>query len=222
MILERRLAQRDNGREKFSQHAGRYSDAALSGRIYLVEAMSTRREEGPPPGFLYHADLLSAAEEDALLIDVRQLAFGPVEMRGQVARRRTVHFGWVYGYESWRIEPGPPIPTTLLPLRSRVAALAELEPDALVEVLVTEYPPGAGIGWHRDAPQFGTVIGVSLLSASRMRFQRGAGSTRRTASATLAPRSAYVLDGEARWQWQHSLPPVRALRYSVTFRTLKR
>jgi alkylated DNA repair dioxygenase AlkB len=142
-------------------------------------------------------------------------------MRGQVARRRTAHFGWVYGYESWRIEPGPPIPAALLPLRARAAELAGLAPDALVEVLATEYPPGAAIGWHRDAPQFGSVVGVSLLGAARMRFQRGTGPARRTCVATLEPRSAYVLAGEARWRWQHSIPPVKEWRYSITFRTLR-
>jgi alkylated DNA repair protein (DNA oxidative demethylase) len=176
---------------------------------------------GPPPGFLYRADLLTEAEEAELVRCVSAFDFAAVEMRGQFARRRTVHFGWVYGYESWRIEPGPPIPDVLFPLRARAAALAKVDPHAVAEVLVTGYPPGAGIGWHRDAPQFGTVIGVSLLSACRMRFQRGAGTARRTGAVALEPRSAYVLDGEARWQWQHSLPPVRALRYSLTFRTLK-
>jgi DNA oxidative demethylase len=177
--------------------------------------------DGPPPGFAYQPDLLTAAEETELAAHVRVMAFTAVEMRGQVARRRTTQFGWIYGYESWRIEPGPPLPDVLLPLRARVAALAGVESDALAEVLVTEYPPGAGIGWHRDAPQFGTVIGVSLLGPCRMRFQRGAGTTRRTRAAVLEPRSAYVLEGEARWQWQHSIPPLKALRYSVTFRTLK-
>lgn len=174
-----------------------------------------------PAGFLYRPDLLTAAEEAELVSGVRAFDFTAIEMRGQVARRRTVHFGWVYGYESWRIEPGPPIPDVLLPLRARAAVLAGVEPDALVEVLVTEYPPGAGVGWHRDAPQFGPVVGVSLLRACRLRFQRGAGAARQTRAAVLEPRSAYVFDGEARWQWQHSIPPMKALRYSVTFRTLR-
>ena len=175
-----------------------------------------------PPGFQYHPDVLTPAEEDALLAAVRGLAFGAVAMRGQVARRRTAHFGWVYGYESWRISPGPPIPEWALPLRDRVAPLAGIAPDTLAEVLVTEYPAGAGIGWHRDAPQFGVVIGVSLLGACRMRFQRGAAAMRRTCAVTLAPRSAYVIAGEARRQWQHSIPPTREPRYSITFRTLRR
>jgi alkylated DNA repair dioxygenase AlkB len=176
----------------------------------------------PPSGFLYRPDLLTEAEEAELAVHVRALDFAAVEMRGQLARRRTTHFGWVYGYTSWRIEPGPSIPGILLPLRARAALVAGVAPEALVEVLVTEYPPGAGIGWHRDAPQFGPVVGVSLLSACRMRFQRGAGATRETRALVLEPRSAYVLDGAARWQWQHSIPPTKALRYSVTFRTLLR
>jgi alkylated DNA repair dioxygenase AlkB len=175
-----------------------------------------------PPGFSYHPDVLTPAEEAALLTTVRGVAFGPVAMRGQVARRRTAHFGWVYGYESWRISPGPPIPDWLLPLREHVAPLAALRADALAEVLVTEYPAGAGIGWHRDAPQFGVVVGVSLLGACRMRFQRGTGASRHTCAVMLAPRSTYVITGEARQQWQHSIPPAREPRYSITFRTLRR
>jgi alkylated DNA repair dioxygenase AlkB len=96
-----------------------------------------------------------------------------------------------------------------------------VDPDGLAQILVTRYPPGAPIGWHRDAPMFGLVVGVSLGSASRMRFQRGKGEERRTWELELAPRSAYVLAGQARWTWQHSVPPVKKLRYSVTFRTLR-
>jgi alkylated DNA repair dioxygenase AlkB len=175
----------------------------------------------PPSGFLYYPGAVSAAEESSLVERVKAIAFQPVEMRGQIARRRTAHFGWVYGYESWQITPGPPLPEFLLPLRARVAVLAAVEPAALAEVLITEYPSGAAIGWHRDAPQFGVVVGVSLLSACRFRFQRGDGAARRMRAVTLAPRSAYVLSGVARWHWQHSIPPGREERYSVTFRTLR-
>jgi alkylated DNA repair protein (DNA oxidative demethylase) len=177
---------------------------------------------GTPPGFVYHPDVLTPDEERALLAGVSALDFHDVKMRGQVARRRTTHFGWTYGYETWRIEPGPPIPDFLLALRERAAQVGGVAPEDLVEVLVTHYPPGAGIGWHRDAPMFGAVVGVSLASACRFRFQRGKGAERRTAVASLAPRSAYALDGQARWQWQHSIPPARTERYSVTYRTLRR
>jgi alkylated DNA repair dioxygenase AlkB len=174
-----------------------------------------------PRGFLYHPEMLSEAEERELVTELGRVEFSAVIMRGQVARRRTAHFGWLYGYESWRITPGPPVPDFLVPLRTRVSTLAGVAPEALAEVMLTEYPPGAGIGWHRDAPQFGVVVGVSLLSECRMRFQRGRGTERETWAVTLAPRSAYVLTGEARQQWQHSIPPIRALRFSVTFRTVR-
>jgi alkylated DNA repair dioxygenase AlkB len=174
-----------------------------------------------PPGLRYVPDFLSAGEESALLTDLRTLDFAAIEMRGQVARRRTVHFGWVYGYESWQIAPGPALPAFLEPLRERAAALVGVASTALAESLVTEYPAGAGIGWHRDARHFGVVVGVSLLGACRMRFERGTGASRETRALALAPRSAYVLDGAVRWQWRHSIPPTREPRYSVTFRTLR-
>src|SRR5947199_5050545 len=165
-----------------------------------------------PEGFAYHADVMTEVEERALLDGLRALAFGEVRMRGQVARRRTIHFGWTYGYESWRVEPGPPLPYFLLGLRARVAPLASVDAEALAEVLVTHYPTGAGIGWHRDAPAFGVVVGVSLLGACRLRFQQGRGAARKTRALTLAPRSADGLDGAARWRWQHPTPPGREAR----------
>ena len=174
-----------------------------------------------PAVFEYRREVITEDEERALVAGLARMAFGAVAMRGQVARRRTAHFGWVYGYESWRITPGPPIPELLAPLRDRIAAVAGVGAAALPEALVTEYPAGAGIGWHRDAPQFGIVIGVSLLGACRMRFQRGRAPERQTCAVTLAPRSMYLLTGEARHEWQHSIPPIRTPRYSITFRTLK-
>lgn len=147
--------------------------------------------------------------------------FSEVRMRGQVARRTVLHYGYRYEYESWGLVPTDPLPDSLEWLRGRVAPLAEVAPAELVEVLVTRYPPGAGIGWHRDAPMFGPrVVGVSLLAPCRMRFQRRAADARLVHQLALAPRSAYVLGGAARWSWQHSIPAVPELRYSVTFRTL--
>src|SRR5262245_61140547 len=174
-----------------------------------------------PSGFVYQPEFVSDAEERELVTALRALEFSDVKMRGAVARRRTAHFGWLYGYETWRIEPGPPIPDFLLPLREAVGALAGVAPETLVEALLTEYQPGAGIGWHRDAPMFGIVAGVSLLGACRFRFERGRSEARETRAVTLAPRSAYLLTGEAREAWRHSIPPMKALRYSVTFRTLR-
>ena len=113
-----------------------------------------------------------------------------------------------------------PIPDWLQPVRERCAHLSRTEPDELAEALVQRYPPGATIGWHRDAPQFGKVVGVSLGSACRLRLRPVRGERRDVVELELEPRSAYVFSGHARWQWQHSIPPTKALRYSITFRTL--
>lgn len=179
-----------------------------------------------PDGFHYFPDSITTDEERDLVAQIVQLPLAPVVMRGFTAKRRTVHFGVVYGYSTWRLTPGPAMPDFLLPLRDRVAALAAADPDSFSEGLVTEYPAGAVIGWHRDAPQFGaTVIGISLCSPCRMRFRRGHAKGQAAierASIMLAPRSAYVMSGPARNDWQHSIPAVEALRYSITFRTVKR
>ena len=174
-----------------------------------------------PAGLVYQAGLVTTEEERALVGCLDAIELSAIRMRGQVARRRTAHFGWLYGYETWRVEPGPSIPGFLEPLRGRAAALAGVAAAALAEVLVTEYPPGAGIGWHQDAPSFGVVVGVSLLGACRLRFRRSEAGTRPAWAIDLAPRSAYVLQGAARWRWQHGIPPIRQRRYSVTFRTLR-
>lgn len=185
-----------------------------------------------PEGFVYRPDVIHEVEERALVDELRALTFADVRMRGQVARRRTVHFGWLYGYEGRAVEPGPPMPAFLSSLRERAGQLAAVAADDLAEVLVTEYTPGAAIGWHRDAPMFGAVVGVSLLGTCRFRFRRtrtgerdsSAGARPRawdTREVTLPPRSAYVLRGAARWAWQHSIPPTKSLRYSITFRTLR-
>jgi len=181
-----------------------------------------RAAQERPEGLIYLPGFLSEEEERGLLEHARSAAYAEIRMRGQVARRRTAHFGWLYGYESWQVEPGPAIPDFLLPLRARCAELMGEAPERLVEALLSEYMPGATIGWHRDAPMFGpSVVGVSLGSACRMRFQRGLGEERRTYEVELAPGSAYVLSGAARSQWQHSIPAVKEPRYSITFRTLR-
>jgi alkylated DNA repair protein (DNA oxidative demethylase) len=175
-----------------------------------------------PEGLRYESEFVSVAEEQTLLGTLDQLAFNEVTMRGQTARRVVRHFGLDYEYDTWKVKPGEPLPRELEWVRERSAALVGVAPDELAQILLTRYPAGAPIGWHRDAPMFGQVIGVSLGAPSRMRFQRGEGVDREVAEIVLEPRSVYVLDGAARSQWQHSIPPVKELRYSITFRTLRR
>jgi alkylated DNA repair protein (DNA oxidative demethylase) len=174
-----------------------------------------------PEGFLYRPDFITAEEERALLETIAALEFHQVQMRGVIARRRVIQYGWKYKFDRTRLTPGPSLPEFLLPLRDRAAALAAVAPDALSEALLTEYQPGAPIGWHRDAPGFGIVIGISLRAPCRFRFRRRAGRDVERITLTLEPRSIYVLAGAARTEWEHSIPEVDTLRYSITFRTLR-
>jgi DNA oxidative demethylase len=174
-------------------------------------------------GLLYVEEFISVEEERELLAFLETLDFRDVVMRGQRAKRTVRHFGLDYDYERGELVPADPLPAALTGLRERCAELMEREPSDLVQILVSRYPAGAGIGWHRDAPMFGSKIaGVSLGAPCRMRFQRTVGGTRRVAARDLAPRSAYLLAGKARWSWQHSIPATKAVRHSITFRTLKR
>ena len=176
-----------------------------------------------PAGLVYQPDFITEAEEQQVLGVLEAMEFQPVIMHGQTARRTVRHFGLDYGYESWELVPTDPLPGDLAWLQARAASLAGLDPAEFAQILVSRYPPGSTIGWHRDAPMFGAkVVGVSLAAACRMRFQRGKGDSRQVAEVTLEPRSAYVLSGAARFVWRHSIPPTKALRYSITFRTLKR
>lgn len=176
-----------------------------------------------PDGFLYRPEFITTQEEAALLDEIRAMEFSEVRMRGVTARRRVRQFGWRYSFESWTLSEGHELPEFLRPLRARAATLIALPEEDLSEALVTEYPEGATIGWHRDAPMFGAVVGISLLSACVFKLRRGdAERAQKPISIDMAPRSAYVLDGEARRDWQHSIPAVKRLRYSVTFRTVRK
>ena len=175
-----------------------------------------------PDGFVYRAEFITADEEADLLRRIQSMEFSDVRMRGVTARRRVRQFGWSYSFESWTLTEGTPVPECLAPLRARAATLAGVTDAALSEALITEYRPGATIGWHRDAPMFGVVVGISLLSPCVFKLRRGdASRTQKPKSIDLAPRSAYVIDREARRDWQHSIPAVKALRYSITFRTIR-
>jgi len=173
-----------------------------------------------PDGFRYQPDLISVEEEEGLLGDLRRQPFKEFLFQGFVGKRRVVSYGWGYDFNQRALTPAEDIPGFLLPLRERAAAFAGLLPDQLRQVLLTEYDAGASIGWHRDKKVFGDVLGISLLSSCRFRFRRKAGSSWQRISLTAEPRSVYLLRGPSRTEWEHSIPAVNALRYSITFRTL--
>jgi alkylated DNA repair protein (DNA oxidative demethylase) len=175
-----------------------------------------------PEGLIYRPELIPAEEETELLTKLGSLRWDPIVMHGRTARRTARHYGLSYDYQTREPQPGEPIPDWLGHARERAAELAGHAPEELVEALVQQYPAGSTIGWHRDAPAFDTVVGVSLGGSSRLRFQRGKDEHRRVWELLLEPRSGYVLSGEARGSWQHSIPPTTELRYSITFRTLRR
>jgi alkylated DNA repair dioxygenase AlkB len=182
------------------------------------------RAKGPdlPEGFRYQGELIGRAEESAILARVRALPFRDFEFHGHTGKRRVVSFGWHYDFSGRRLRKADDLPDYLLPLREAAAAFAGMGPEEFEHALVTEYGPGAGIGWHRDKNVFGRVVGVSLLSSCDLRFRRAAGAGKwERAKVRAEPRSAYLLSGPARTQWEHSILRVGALRYSVTFRDLR-
>jgi alkylated DNA repair dioxygenase AlkB len=174
-----------------------------------------------PEGFRYQPDLITPDQESALLAIVRELPFQHFQFQGYVGNRRTVSYGWRYDFNDRQLQKADDLPEFLLSLRPAVAAFAGIEPERLQQVLVTEYDAGAGIGWHRDKAMFGEVVGLSLLSSCRFRLRRKAGSTWERVSLVAEPRSAYLLSGPSRIEWEHSIPPVDTLRYSITFRNFR-
>lgn len=179
------------------------------------------REPTMPEGFVYREGAISTGEERCLAEQFAVLPFAPFEFRGFLGRRRVVSFGWSYDYAGRQIRPSAQLPEFLRPLHERAAQVAGLVPESLQQILVTEYAPGAPIGWHRDKPMFQDVIAISFLAPCLLRFRRRLGDGWQRRSLEVVPRSAYVMSGAARDEWEHSIPPVSALRYSVTFRSLR-
>jgi alkylated DNA repair dioxygenase AlkB len=179
------------------------------------------RRKSPPEGFRYRTDFLEADEERSLIVRFQELPFKPFEFHGYLARRRIVSFGFSYDYGERVLRRAPEMPEFLFGIRERAAAFADLEPTALVHSVVTEYTPGTPIGWHRDKPPFGDVLGISLNSQCVFRFRRKVQGGWERFSLAAEPRSIYLIRGPARTEWEHSIPEVAELRYSITFRTLR-
>jgi alkylated DNA repair dioxygenase AlkB len=174
-----------------------------------------------PQGFKYSPEVISPDEEQGLLERIRQLPLAEFQFHGFTGKRRVISYGWKYDFEERAVREAESIPSWLLPLRERAAGFASVEPDQLQQALVTEYDVGAAIGWHRDKAVFGDVIGISLLSSCRFRLRRKVGTKWERASLMADARSAYLLRGASRMEWEHSIPAVDTLRYSITFRSFQ-
>lgn len=178
-------------------------------------------ESGLPPGLRYSPDVISPDEEKRLLADIETLPFKEFDFHGYKGKRRIVSFGWHYDFSARALQKANDIPEFLLAVREKAASFADVRPDSLQHVLVTEYSEGAGIGWHRDKAVFGDVVGISLVSSCVFRLRKKVGTRWDRVSITAEPRSAYLLRGESRTVWEHSIPGVDRLRYSITFRNLR-
>ena len=171
-------------------------------------------------GLDYRDDILSPAEESALIGHLAALDLAPFRFHGWLGNRKTASFGWRYDFDDASFQPADPLPDWLLPLRATAAAFAGAAPNDFIHVLLARYDPGAGIGWHRDRPVFEQVVGVSLGAPARLRFRRRTATGFERIALEVAPRSTYLLSGAARHEWEHSIAPGERLRFSITFRTM--
>lgn len=171
-------------------------------------------------GLAYREDFVSAAEERDLIGQLEALDVAPFRFQGWLGNRKTRSFGWRYDFDDASFTPTDPIPDWLAPLRDRAAAFAGVEPSDIHHALAARYDPGAGIGWHKDRDVFDRVVGVSLGTPAVLRFRQRTPDGFRRAAIEVAPRSAYLLSGEVRREWEHRITPGEQLRFSITFRTL--
>ncbi len=175
-----------------------------------------------PVGLVYEPDFISREEEAALHTEISSLPLQEAKYKDYTAKRRIMSYGASYDFSSNELIPAGPIPAFLHPLRERVAQWVDVPASRFTHALIAEYNTGTQLGWHRDVPEFEIIVGVSLGGPCRMRLRRyppKKGRSTASLSLDLEPRSAYVMRGEARWGWQHSIPPTKTMRYSITFRT---
>ena len=179
-----------------------------------------------PEGFFYRQDFISQAEEHQLIREIEKLQLTPFKYYQFIGKRRTASFGWEYEFGSSEITTAAVLPAFLLPIRLRAGELFNMDPNSLLQASIIEYSIGSPIGWHRDVPHFGEVVGISLVAPCRMRFRKYSRNRSKLdrdeiLTIELQPRSIYLLSGAARETWQHSIPPVRELRYSIVMRTVR-
>jgi alkylated DNA repair dioxygenase AlkB len=175
-----------------------------------------------PAGMLYVPEFISREEEGRLLAEIAELPLHEAQYKEFTAKRRIMSYGASYDFSSNELIPAGEVPPFLMPLRERIAEWLKVPPSQFTHALIAEYKTGTQLGWHRDVPDFEFIVGISLAGPARMRLRRyppKKGRDPEALSIHLEPRSSYVMRGEARWGWQHSIPPTKTLRYSITFRT---
>jgi alkylated DNA repair dioxygenase AlkB len=180
-----------------------------------------------PDGFIYRQNFVSEAEEQELIREIQKVSLEPFKYYQFTGKRRTASFGWQYEFGASEITAAPEMPPFLLPLRTRAGDVFHIDPNSLIQMSIIEYSTGSPIGWHRDIPHFGVVVGISLGAACRMRFREYSRIRSKklnrdeVLSIELQPRSIYLMSGASRESWQHSIPPVKELRYAIMMRTFR-
>jgi alkylated DNA repair dioxygenase AlkB len=191
----------------------------LQGDLFAAEAAVPQ----PPgvPGLLLVPEAVEERQQTELTAHIDVAPLEPFQFGQWQGKRLTYHYGRAYDFSRHRLDEAPPLPDWLLDLREKLAPQADLPADAFPAALLIRYDPGAGIGWHRDRPQYGDVIGLSLGAPTTMRLRRRTASGFERRNVLLPPRSLYRLSGEVRWEWEHSIAPMDQTRWSITFRTLR-
>jgi alkylated DNA repair dioxygenase AlkB len=178
------------------------------------------QQNASPSGLRYQPEFISRTDEHALIGAVRELPLAPFQFGAFEGKRRVASFGFRYDYSDHRLHDAQPIPEFIREVLLRAESFAGASPGSIKHILFTEYEMGAGIGWHRDKADFGIVLGLSLGSAAPLRFRRKAAKGFNRFTLEVEPRSLYLLSAAARSEWEHSIPPLQALRWSITFRTM--
>ena len=176
-----------------------------------------------PAGFSYVPEFLNSDEEENLLFEISKIQLHTFTFQGFEAKRKVASFGYDYSFDKRTISKGNPIPNQFQWLIEKVIDYLK-EPKDFAEMLITQYPTGSVINWHRDAPPFDIIVGISLLGDCRFRFRphdKAKQGRKSIISFPVKRRSLYVMKGPARSAWEHSILPVPAIRYSITLRTLR-
>jgi alkylated DNA repair dioxygenase AlkB len=198
----------------------------LSAQAFSYNIMDTLFPLTPawPPGFIYHPHFIDAAEEEYLIDEIGKIELHTFLFHGYEAKRRVASFGFDYTFDKRSISKGKDIPQAFNFLIDKVARYMKINREDFAELLVTEYPVGAVINWHRDAPPFDIIAGISLFTDCTFRLRPHEKAKQRRGSIVslnVQRRSMYIIRDEARTAWEHSIMPVKSTRYSITLRTLR-
>ncbi|OUC54568.1 hypothetical protein CA262_06605 [Sphingobium sp. GW456-12-10-14-TSB1] len=172
------------------------------------------------PGLFLIEDLVDEAAQLSLITEIEETSLAPFRFQQWTGRRETASYGLHYDFTASTLSEAEAFPPWLDKLARMVEAKCELPGRSIVHALLTRYPVGAAIGWHRDRAIFGEVFGISLGTEAFLRLRRRQPAGFSRYSLPLRPGSLYRLSGEARTQWEHSIAPLQQLRWSITLRTL--